>query len=79
MNKTQILTSAAALLGRKGGAARGPSKRRDVDYAELGRMGAKIKKQKNCPHPPARLYAWLAQGVQCVACNDCGKVLAGGA
>jgi hypothetical protein len=37
--KKPSLSSAAALLGRKGGAARGPSKRRDVDYAELGRKG----------------------------------------
>ncbi len=33
------VSRAAALLGSKGGKVKGPSKRRDIDYAELGRMG----------------------------------------
>lgn len=33
-----------------------------------------------CPHPPARLCAWRAyDGTLCVACCDCGAVLAGAA
>lgn len=32
------------------------------------------------PHPPARLWTWrAADGVLCVACCDCGAVLAGAA
>ena len=31
-----------------------------------------------CPHPPARLYSWMAyDGALCVACCDCGTPLAG--
>lgn len=45
------LKSAAALLGKKGGAAgTGASKRRDVDYAALGRKGGKAGKGKKKPH-----------------------------
>ena len=41
-NEAESLGSAAAVLGRKGGAAgRGPAKRRGVDYAKLGRKGAR--------------------------------------
>lgn len=44
------LRSAAAMLGRKGGAAgRGASKRRDVDYAALGRKGGQAGKGKRKP------------------------------
>lgn len=33
-----------------------------------------------CEHPPERLHGWhAADGVLCVACCDCGKVLAGAA
>lgn len=39
-----------------------------------------------CDHPPARLRSWMATSevygapdVQCVACCECGAVLAGGA
>lgn len=33
-----------------------------------------------CTHPSERLYAWFAHdGVLCVACNECGAVLQGGA
>lgn len=39
---------------------------------------------ETCPHPPARLYAWFAYNCEtgeddilCVACCDCGAVLAG--
>ncbi len=39
-----------------------------------------------CDHPPNRLWAWFARDdteptgdVLCVACCDCGAVLAGGA
>jgi len=39
-------SKAAAILGRKG---RGASKRRDVDYAELGRLGGKAGKGKKKP------------------------------
>ena len=38
-----------------------------------------------CPHPPARQRAWFARDdtapagqVLCIACCDCGAVLAGG-
>jgi len=31
-----------------------------------------------CTHRPHRLHAWHAtDGTLCIACNDCGKVLAG--
>ena len=40
------LSEAAAALGRAG---RGASKRRDVDYAELGRLGGKAGKGKKKP------------------------------
>jgi hypothetical protein len=46
----------------------------------------------HCPHPPTRLYAWTARDdtspggklavggeVFCIACMDCGAVLAGAA
>lgn len=33
-----------------------------------------------CKHPPARLYSWFAADrTRCVACCDCGAVLAGAA
>ena len=33
-----------------------------------------------CPHPPTRLYTWFAyDGTLCIACCDCGEVLAGAA
>lgn len=34
----------AAILGAKGGATKGASKRRDVDYAALARKAAKSRK-----------------------------------
>jgi general stress protein YciG len=44
------LKSAAAALGRKGGAAgTGTSKRRAVDYAALGRKGGQAGKGKRKP------------------------------
>ncbi len=34
---------------------------------------------KVCPHPPTRLYTWIAfDGVLCVGCCACGTVLKGG-
>ena len=34
--------------------------------------------QHLCPHPPERLYAWVAyDGTLCVCCCDCGKILKG--
>jgi hypothetical protein len=49
-------------------------------------------KAGGCPHPPTRLYGWLARNdlspgsklappgyVFCIACCACGAVLAGGA
>jgi hypothetical protein len=33
-----------------------------------------------CTHPPARLFSWFAHdGTLCIACCDCGDVLAGAA
>ena len=33
-----------------------------------------------CTHPPARLFTWFAHdGTLCIACCDCGEVLAGAA
>jgi hypothetical protein len=33
-----------------------------------------------CNHPPARLFTWFAHdGTLCIACCDCGEVLAGAA
>ena len=33
-----------------------------------------------CAHPPARLFTWFAHdGTLCIACCDCGDVLAGAA
>jgi hypothetical protein len=33
-----------------------------------------------CTHPPARLFSWFANdGTLCIACCDCGDVLAGAA
>jgi hypothetical protein len=32
----------------------------------------------NCPHPPSRLYTWVAgDKTLCVACCECGEVLKG--
>ena len=39
-----------------------------------------VGRPKACDHPPARLYAWYADdGTLVVCCNDCGKVIQGGA
>ena len=33
---------------------------------------------KECKHPPERLYAWYVDDVLCIGCCECGKVLKGG-
>ena len=42
----------AGVMGQKGGAVKGPSKRRDVDYAALGALGGKAGKGKRKPRKP---------------------------
>lgn len=50
-----VPSEAAALLGRKGGAAgRGAAKRRDVDYAALGKLGGRPRRPcESCGSRPA--------------------------
>ena len=63
-------TEAARVLGAKGGAAgRGASKRRDVDYSALGRMGGRPRKScEACGSHPA-----YRKGI-CVACEHAIQV-----
>ncbi len=49
---TGDLKEAAAALGKKGGSVTGESKRREVDYAELGRKGGAAGKGKKKPRVP---------------------------
>jgi hypothetical protein len=44
--KKSLLSEHLSKLGTKGGSVTGPSKRRDVDYVELGRLGAAARKAK---------------------------------
>jgi hypothetical protein len=37
-----------------------------------------FEEQKDCKHPPARLFSWNAGKLLCVGCCVCGSVLAGG-
>ena len=64
------VSQAAATLGAKGGAAgRGASKRRDVDYSALGRMGGRPRKScEACGSHPA-----YRKGI-CVACEHAIQV-----
>jgi hypothetical protein len=57
--KKADVSEIAAALGSLGGKVKGPSKRRDVDYAALGRLGGAAGKGKKKPrrkrgHPPSK-------------------------
>jgi general stress protein YciG len=52
----KAIKAKAQATGAKGGSATGPTKRRDVDYAELGRKGAQARAAKVLDRePPDRL------------------------
>ena len=52
--KRKDVSEIAAALGSLGGQVKGPSKRRDVDYAALGALGGKAGKGKKKPRKRGR-------------------------
>lgn len=72
--KTKHHASVEALHGRYCGRANGyilPQSKEQQIRAAFAKL--------DCPHPPSRYFSWFAKDTLCVACCDCGTVLAGGA